>query len=1050
MATYIRGLSDIMPIPAPFQPDFGMIQKTLGTMQNKYDQGFAAISNQYNQLAGKAITNPTLIKRRDQYIRSAQDQLKNLATVDLSSEDNVKKAESVFEPFWKDDAMLFDMNVTQRNQEAYQQAQDYANSDDPKRRAMYNPLAEEYIQNGVDELRNASVEDGSIFRVKPRKFVPFANIQEDLTKKAKDLGYKIEYTQQNGAYKVKITNGPSSFDSWYTFGKAMMGNDYDEQMNVVSTVEYERNKKNYQILNPGMSEQDLKKQYAIDRVGSFRKSAETNLKAYQGNLEKVNSEILDLKEQVKGIKLTPNHPAVAKLQKLLQNKQILESQYIPQAQQNVAQYSKGTDPNNYNQLIESIASDPVGYTKAYIHDTEARNFATISANNSQEDYQLDPAWKENMDHQEWMKKYELDLRDQNRKDAESQFKMDHPGAGGKLGSLSGHAGAADGSKMTAGEKKEMTLNQGEYLGLDAMNPDKVDVYKEYSDFTTGMENQMNSLLLDYRYAGKALKYLPGLSESEAVRSTGVLQKWIANPGGLNSDEKQLMSKLAQKLNVATGGTGEGNSGPQQTKQMFLAYMNKRYAEKRKDEDVPPTEDDGLIAGYYADALKLQEQHNSYIKALKDREQVLLQSPEFAGLKNSKGELVSSDDFASKLGTALVETEDGKIDFLDSKKLADLYAHGKIKQSGNPMTGGTAAIEGYKNFVYTPKSGDGNISEAFGELARSIQNPLAAIGGIGSEIRKRLSSTLTDITGVGEYGNGDALLHHDLNTINQTVGVKTAEEFGKKLESYKRKAMMSIAPENLKNGIQGHRFRYYLDDNTFGETGEKIINEALNPANIQDVMLDHKPADTSDREKILTLMGENAGSLKESIGGAVDVVMRGNKAIVEIKIPSTLKDDSPIVKAGLKKGSTIGIELSQNASGDGLKDLVQSTNLYVWGDLLKGKVMKSDAILENSGFRYTLTPNNDYVHANIQKKVYNQETNKWDWEDVNIGNEIIPLTGENRKNPDEIRYFILNQLYPYYLKEQQAQLQLNRKNSQQSGGLSLDEFEKQFKQQLQFK
>lgn len=50
MATYIKGLTDVIPQIPPFQPDFNLIQKTLATRQNRYDQGFAVLNNTYSQV----------------------------------------------------------------------------------------------------------------------------------------------------------------------------------------------------------------------------------------------------------------------------------------------------------------------------------------------------------------------------------------------------------------------------------------------------------------------------------------------------------------------------------------------------------------------------------------------------------------------------------------------------------------------------------------------------------------------------------------------------------------------------------------------------------------------------------------------------------------------------------------------------------------------------------------------------------------------------------------------------------------------------------------
>jgi hypothetical protein len=111
MATFLPNITDVIPEPALFTPNFSFLDTMLRRRQGLYEQGFAQVNSAYN-FVNRSVTNPYSVQVRDTFLKQAKDNLKNLSALDLSQQQNVKAASSVFDPFVKNRAVLGDMALT--------------------------------------------------------------------------------------------------------------------------------------------------------------------------------------------------------------------------------------------------------------------------------------------------------------------------------------------------------------------------------------------------------------------------------------------------------------------------------------------------------------------------------------------------------------------------------------------------------------------------------------------------------------------------------------------------------------------------------------------------------------------------------------------------------------------------------------------------------------------------------------------------------------------------------------------------------------------------
>ena len=100
--------------PVLYTPDYSFLRYALYKKSSQYEQGLQSVSSSYNALK-KNLTDPINAQRRDQYLKSANAQLQKMASSDLSLQENVNAANSVFQPLATDKAFLYDSYHTENN-----------------------------------------------------------------------------------------------------------------------------------------------------------------------------------------------------------------------------------------------------------------------------------------------------------------------------------------------------------------------------------------------------------------------------------------------------------------------------------------------------------------------------------------------------------------------------------------------------------------------------------------------------------------------------------------------------------------------------------------------------------------------------------------------------------------------------------------------------------------------------------------------------------------------------------------------------------------------
>ena len=212
MATYIPNVTDIFPEIQPFRPDYSFLQSALQYKQGKYDTALNQLNSAYSSIVNAPLTYGDNVRRRDEFIKSADAELKKIASLDLSLPQNVQLANNIFKPFYEDEDIVYDMVFTKKAQKALQEGEQFKNCLTGDCEGKYSPESMKAINYRLTEFRNAASMDEAK-KVPAPEYVPFVNIFKEAEKVLGEKFTDISIDEKSGGYIVTTKNGPKAFNT---------------------------------------------------------------------------------------------------------------------------------------------------------------------------------------------------------------------------------------------------------------------------------------------------------------------------------------------------------------------------------------------------------------------------------------------------------------------------------------------------------------------------------------------------------------------------------------------------------------------------------------------------------------------------------------------------------------------------------------------------------------------------------------------------------------------------------------------------------------------
>lgn len=1007
MSQYLPYIQNTAPEPVMYTPDFNFFNSMLQKKQLQYETGVSQASAAYNSVARAALSNMNNIPIRDQYIKQAKEELKKISSSDLSLPQNQQAAQSIFSPFWEDQFILKDQNITAAYQAQQSKLAGWRDSPDAKVRAMYSPIVEQYLNNGQRVLQTAARTPQDFSKIERREAVPFTNIQEylqDMAKKNADGegGLKIVYdeTSKDGAYLIQTTNGKRSTKAFATWAEGMIANNFDEQFKITGIVTQENLNRYLSSLpeNQGAPPEIIRQKEADYVINNLKTGYERRLGNIKGQMSEIESKL----------KIYPENITDPE-QKQTAEQLLADWKKLSVYRNNIEEEYKGFENKDKNIIRQKVLDNPNSYFQTLAKQQVIADWSVARSEVTGMKISKNEAYFAKVDDQQKAAEYALNIKkyefDQKKHADDMAYKYKALATKGKKVTTN-----SDGSISVSDSDEGVTndgvdnATSGKYLGVTGNDVTEISTkpFDVFMKHQADLIQRGESKLLDPTYGVISVLENAGLSPDDVTKLSSALKK------GKPINEWSLEQKAALKTLTEQAGFKNYKIGSAKDIKESLFSYAKDYFNKKNEAGVPFTEDEKQIFFNYIDADHDIKEFNRN----EDRRKELLKTEINANPKKYEGIIIKKPDGTLDVVTPtdLEKVIPGNTNYgvtfdnkpLTKKKLVDLYYSGRIKTESYMDR---SVIDG--NSIIQENRGTGMATNYVTEVSidgKKITTPNNAIG--------------------------DAI-----QSLERLYGPSAS--FAKKMET----ATTSLVPDlpfyASREGKQGATWQYDITDPKKNLEQIGLFQEALAPGN-QLGMYDisgggNKPLDVEAQEQIVSLL-KNPDAMKEFMGSYQYNTsgINGNPTIIFSGKSMSAKSKESIPGGDklfdlFSKHPKIAIELDPAAGGQLINKLPQNSGNYLYMPLLQGKTVKSDDFLKSFGFEYVVTPNDDGSDGGeptggISIVTYPVRVNSVD-KDGKMTTKIETKTirspfsfvGDNPKNPDEV----MGEIYNYFKKRMQA-------------------------------
>ena len=1049
MATYLPNITDIFPEPVNYEPDFNFFDKMLQRKQSMYDQGVAKAKNSFDSVLNAPLSDKANIPLRDEYIKQAKEQLKKISASDFSMPENVASAQNIFSPFWDDEFMLKDSALTKWYQGQAQKLVSWRNDNDPKTKEQYNGIAMMYLNTGLEKLQNAGRNPDVYSKIEKREAIPFTNIQSWLEDEATKQKLEVKWDEQSpdGAYLIESVNGERSKQKFKVWAESKIGNNFYDQFRVTGIVEKEQRIKNLRKSLPNLTDDQALDVMSKDVVTELNEGYERR----QKNINVERSEIMGI---LKSMPSTLNEQQKNFVDKLNQDLRSLKGKedalnvdykYFNQKDKNRIFESIKTDADSYfSTLAKQRLIDNWATGKASV---ESREIKENSAFFKAQDHQLKLAdFNRNVSNDAWKKQTDIwDQANKTRELDQKKWELEHPkstttsSATGKTKTIKD----ASGNDVVVPDEGEDVFSTGRYIGLGTTG-DITATATTAADIYTKRMNETYLSAHDMIFDPKGLLYITksglNLTDAELTSISSALKnevRSIHDPNSpnydFNKDQQIATDKLSKALENSPAVQNAGIkkiTGPGTLRNAIIAYgqdyFNKRTELAKDGNDVPLNQNEFGAMMSYLTSIQNLDTYNANETNRQELLKTVLQNPDYKNIiidHNGQKDILAASDISKDMPTLELTSWDNNANVpnlkLSKEQVAEMYIKGDL----NIMSDGSGGHETFINDVkYNLKSVNGKS----GLFRWSKDNINVEYNKVFDGLEKK-------------YG--------------------TSEDFNAKV----KKANEEVVPDLLfykdKTGKLGTEWSYTFDKKKQEDKAFNILNEALSPANADVYGADGKPVDTKTMEALRALLQNKEENVEKYIQGftyktlGIDGKQTLSFNIGEIS--SETKQQIGGVNLDQLNQQQYSLVISPAATGPTLTTLPNSTGMYVYQNLLRGKPMKCDPVIAASGFDFSITPNSDgSTGANGQTNTptavtlnlkYNVRENITDPTTKQLKSVIkqksqdidIPLVGNNSKSPDEIVNYLYQLYYETMVGNRNTQQQYQQYLESPSNGSSVN-------------
>jgi hypothetical protein len=397
MSNYLPSGQDRFTVEA-YQPDYSFLQGQVLRANDQFQSGLDQLRSSASSILNAQLTNPYNQIARAEYVKRAKESLKDISRSDIGKPDVIQKAQGAFAPFWSDDNILTDVQLTKDYTSKIQKAYAARDSQDEDIKDTYDERSLYPLQRAYNRMKTSRPED--LKNITVPEWTPFRRIDKDLHTWYSEEEPEISWDKVTGDGRIiHYTNGPESAGGWRTMVAGQIGSQYTPQYSVLGKNQEADRIEGYLRDHPGATEQQARQFLAQELIPELKAH-------YDGYVTAANAEYDEIKGKIGMLQKEAGKNGLSEDQKRLlaglESKLLVADSHVKQAKKDLIDID---DPKT----VESMAGSLGNHYARSIRMNDVQAYANKYANqNSSVEYKTDDAFFRTQDHNLALSKFKFD------------------------------------------------------------------------------------------------------------------------------------------------------------------------------------------------------------------------------------------------------------------------------------------------------------------------------------------------------------------------------------------------------------------------------------------------------------------------------------------------------------------------------------------------------------------------------------------------------------------------------------------------------------------
>ena len=353
MARYPQGVSTFIPQIQPYQVDFNFVNNVLQAKQNQNDQNWKQLNKLYGQIYYADLTHDESKEKQKAIVDQIDFNLKRVAGLDLSLDQNVTQAQQVFQPFYQDKNLMKDIAWTKNTKGQLNSAEALRTSSEEDNRARYWTTGVDAINYRMQEFKETPYDQ--IQSVGNVKYTPYVDVMKKAEEVTKEYGDTVTPSYEGGKWIVKTTNGEQLIEPLSKVLNLRLGSDpFIKDMYQTQSYVQRKNYVASEAANFNGDTAAAERAYLQD---GYDRMKDQTIEQNQSLKDKSSTYQSNIDELEKKRKENPTDPQInAAIRELVYNKEIVDAN-LEKSNKLIANYDNGSSNGTTSTGFEDPFAD---------------------------------------------------------------------------------------------------------------------------------------------------------------------------------------------------------------------------------------------------------------------------------------------------------------------------------------------------------------------------------------------------------------------------------------------------------------------------------------------------------------------------------------------------------------------------------------------------------------------------------------------------------------------------------------------------------------------